>query len=161
MDTATVHDLAMQSVDALRRAAERSVRGLRIFDEKGEAHHDWRGAVRQFLSDSQADLQSLRVLRKIADELLREGIEGDAFLGFCEGALQAAEITVKGSALVEKAKPDLILADPESGQLLILQIKESAEQAQAIQPYFRRLAAWLRTPPEPLSPIVLGNPQSL
>jgi hypothetical protein len=161
MNTATVHDLAMESVDTLRRAAERSVRGLRIFDQTGDVRPNGREALRQFLSDSQADLQSLRLLRKIADELLREGIESEALLGFCEGALQAAEITVQGSALVEKAKPELIRADPENGPLLVIQVKESAEQAQAIQAYFHRLVAWLRTPPEPLSPTVFDKLQSL
>jgi hypothetical protein len=161
MDTAIFQDVAMQSAETLRRAAERSMRGLRIFDRGGETGPDRCEALRQFLADLRADLTSLRVLRETANEFLREGVEADALLDFCEVALAAAEITMKGSAAAESAESDLMLADPEGGDSLIDQLKESSEQARAIHSDFRRLAEWLRTPPSPLPPAVLDQLNSL
>src|SRR5438034_90608 len=132
----------MQSVETLRRAAERSVRGLRRLGQEGAAGHDRHEALRQFLADFQADLASLRGLRKTADELLREGMEAEAFLRFCELVLETAEITMKGSAAAENVEPDLIRVNPASGNLLLVQIKESSEQAHAIHSHFRLLAEW-------------------
>jgi hypothetical protein len=161
MDTTVFQDLVMESVDTLRRAAERSVRGLRILTQGCEVGDIRREALQEFLVDSRADLASLRALRKTADELLREGMEAESFRRFCEAALAAAEMTMKGAAVAENAEPDLMVADPESSHMLIMQIKDSSEQARAIYSYFRRLLEWLDTPLQQLPQSVIETLQSL
>jgi hypothetical protein len=144
--TTAFQDLAMQSANTLRRAAERSVRGLQTLVGGTAVGDDRREPVREFLADAQADLAGLRGLRQTADELLRDGMEAEAFQLFCEVALAAADMTLQGAMAVEKAEPDLIGADPEQGRLLIAQIKETTTEVRTICSHFRRLAEWLRTP---------------
>jgi hypothetical protein len=161
MDITTVQNLVLQNVETLRRAAERSVRGLRKPGQDGEIRQSHAAAVREFAADSRDDLQSLHMLRKTADDLMRDGIEAEAFQHFCEVALEAAEITMKGSAAAENSEPELIGVDPEGGKLLMLQIKENSKQAHATHAYFHRLVEWLRIPLQPLPQSVLDKLDSL
>jgi len=157
MENAIIQDLAIQSVETLRRAAERSIRGLRMLSHDDEGGRNRREAWREFLADSQADLTSLRQLRKTADDLLREGMEAESFLRFCEAALEAAEITMKGSSQAENAQADLLASDPEKGTVLVAQLKYTSDETRAIYSYFRRMTDWLQIPPEPLPPSVLAQ----
>lgn len=157
MDTTMLQDLVMQNVQTLRRAAERSVRGLRNLGEENEGSR--KKALQEFLLDSQADLASLHALRKTADELLREGIEAETFRQFCEVALETAAITMKGTAVLENAKQDIIFAD--AGTPYLAQVKQGSEQAQAMHAHFRRLVEWLGTPPQPLAQSVLEKLHAL
>jgi hypothetical protein len=156
-----MHDLIMQSANVLRRAAERSVRGLRTLDEGPTAGLDRREALGEVLGDYQADLASLRVLQATADHLLRECMEAEAFQRFCEIALATAEMTLQGTSAAEKAALDFAVVDPQQGRLFLAQIKENAIEVQEICSEFRRLAEWLRIPPPALPPSVLEQLTSL
>jgi hypothetical protein len=71
VDTVLLQDLAVQSAEALRRSAEKRVRDLQSLGQPSKLQSQGE-ALRRFLADTRADLVNLRLLRRTADELLRE-----------------------------------------------------------------------------------------
>jgi hypothetical protein len=161
MDTTLLQDLAMQNVEMVRRAAERNARGLRMLDQKSYAGPSHDQELRDFLADYRANADCLRALRNIADELLREGMEAEAFHHFCEIALEAADIIRDGMALLGNTKPQTNSVDSENVEQFQAQIKQCSEEAQAIFSHFNRLVQWLQIPPAPLPGVVLEKLHSL
>jgi hypothetical protein len=152
VNTAVFQELMMENVDTLHRAAERSVRGLRSFRAEPEACAHRKETLAEFLADLKADLASLRVLRKIAGELMRDGMEAEDFLRYIEVALKGATGTLQAATAVEKAVAEFMAVDPEGGRLLIDQCTASLEEAKTEHAYFCRQVANHRTPLPPLAP---------
>ena len=146
----------MQSVQTLRRAGERSMRGLRNLGQGEQASPNTCEALRELLADFQADMGTLRILRNTADELLRDGMEAEAMLHFCEDALAAAEITLRGLTEANQAQAASAPAKSTIGQM-----KQSWEDVHAICAYFRHLAESLRAPLPPLPAGVFNRLEAL
>ncbi len=150
META-FQELASQSAAALRRAAERSARGLRSIACNG-AKESQREAIRELVADCRGDLAGLQALRATSDALLRDGIEADDLLAICVSAGEAASATKQLIAAIAAAHP----SDADGAEMQVI-----AEQVEEVLAYFRRRAEWLLEPLATPAPDVLERLDSL